>query len=82
MENKSRAQKRSQAVVDQLNAEIGASRYNVKSLAEAMGVDYYTFRRYTKGERELPMNVLWNAIDALGISEETFFRRVLDRFED
>lgn len=68
-----------QAMLDQLNAEIGASGYTIKSLAKAEGRDYNTFRRYVKGERPMPMIDLWSAIDRLGIDQVEFARRALDR---
>lgn len=76
-----RAQKRNESVLKQLEAEIGASDYTVKSLAAAIGKDYITFRRYVRGERPMPMNVLWDALEALDVPEEVFFRRARERFE-
>lgn len=81
MDNKKAAEAYTRAVLDQLNAEIGASDYTVKSLALAMGMDHNTFRRYAKGERPMPMVVLWAAINQLGIPQMVFAQRAQDRYE-
>lgn len=81
MDKLERAQKRNDAVLQQLSAEIAASGFTVKSLAAAIDKDYVTFRRYVKGERPMPIGVLGDALDALGVTEEVFFRRARERFE-
>ncbi len=82
MDIKTAAEAYTQAVLDQLNAEIGASDYTVKSLALAMGMDHNTFRRYAKGDRAMPMVVLWAAIGQLGIPQLVFAQRAQDRFDN
>lgn len=70
------------AILEQLNAEIAARDSNVKALAKRMGVDYGTFRRYTEGERPMPMTRLWQALDTLGIDYGVFTRRASERLEE
>ncbi len=81
METTNRAEAYTKAIMDQLNAEIGASDFTVKSLAAAMGMDYNTFRRYVQGERPMPMVVLWSAIDQLEIPQLVFAERAQQRYE-
>jgi transcriptional regulator with XRE-family HTH domain len=70
------------AILEQLNAEIAARDSNVKALAKRMNMDYGTLRRYTEGERPLPMTKLWQALDTLGIDYGVFTRRASERLEE
>ena len=81
MDKRIRAEAYTQAILDQLNAEIGASDYTIKSLALALDHDYNTYRRWANGERPMPMVVLWASIDQLGIPQLVFAQRAQDRFE-
>ena len=81
MDNKETAAAYTAAILDQLNAEIGASDHTPKSLARALEMDYGTFLRYTKGERPMPMIVLWQAVSALGVPQLVFAQRAQERFE-
>lgn len=77
-----RAARRAKAVIDQLNAEIAASPFrNLKALTAANGWSYGTYLRYTTGEREPKIGVVFEMIDALSIPANVFFMRVQDRFE-
>jgi hypothetical protein len=67
-----------EAILEQLRAEI-AIRSNVKAIAEAMGIDYWTFRKYVNGERELPLDVLTRALAVLGLDYPTFASRAAAR---
>jgi len=82
VDKNSRAEAYTKAILDQLNAEIGASDYTVKSLAGALEKDYNTFRRWVIGEKPMPMVVLWAAIDQLGIPQLVFAQRAQDRYEN
>ena len=81
MDNRTVAEAYTNAILEQLNAEIGASDYTVKSLALALDMDHNTFRRYTKGERAMPMVVLWSAINQLGVPQLVFAQRAQERYE-
>lgn len=67
-----------EAILEQLRAEI-AIRSNVTETARAMGIDYWTFRKYVKGERELPLDVLTRALEALDLDYSTFLARAASR---
>lgn len=69
----------SEATVDQLDAEIRASSFSMKSLAAEIGIDYLTLRRYLRGQRQMPTPILLMALDALGISGHAFFDRAAAR---
>lgn len=69
------------AAIAQLDAEIRASSFSMKSLAAAMGIDYLTFRRYVKGLRAMPTPILIMALVELGIPGHTFFDRAAARLE-
>lgn len=49
---------------------------SVRSFAAAIGVDYNTFRRWLKGERDIPYWAILESIDRLGLTAEDFNRRV------
>jgi len=76
-----RAEQYQDAVLGQLNAEMSAKGYNVKTLAAAVGKDYNTFRRWMNGEREIPIRMLWRTIAALGVPAEVFTDRARRRLE-
>lgn len=67
------------AILEQLRAEISASETSVKATADTMGMDYWTFRKYVKGEREMPLDVLTRALEVLGLDYSTFVRRASGR---
>ena len=68
-----------EAILDQLRAEISAHGTTVKDTATVMEIDYWTFRKYVKGERDMPLDVLTRALDALGLDYPTFVRRASGR---
>lgn len=67
------------AVLAQLSAEITAHGYTVKSLALAMGQDYNTYRRWVIGEREIPLTVLMQSLQTIGVAPDVFMQRAADR---
>ena len=81
VDNRTVAEAYTNGILEQLNAEIGASDYTVKSLVIALEMDHNTFRRYTKGERAMPMVTLWAAINQLGVSQLVFVQRAQERYE-
>lgn len=62
-------------MLDQLRAEISARRSTVKATATAMEMDYWTFRKYVTGEREMPLDVLTRALEVLELDYPTFAAR-------
>jgi len=69
------------AAIAQLDAEIRASSFSMKSLAAAIGIDYLTFRRYLKGHRPMPTPILIMALVQLGVPAHTFFDRAAARLD-
>lgn len=67
------------AVLAQLAAEITAHGFTVKSLAAETGRDYNTYRRWVIGEREMPLPVLMQSLQTIGVSLEVFMQRAADR---
>lgn len=57
-----------QAVTAQLLAEITASGSSVAKLARELGYDYGTYWRWIKGRRSIPLPVLFETLDAIGVS--------------
>jgi Helix-turn-helix. len=69
---------RSEAAVAQLNAEIKGAGMTGKEMATRLGIHPNVFYRYTAGITEMPMRVLYAAIEVLGIDEVEFFRRAYE----
>lgn len=76
---------RAQAMAAQLRAEIAASGWRkiapfVRALNEAgTPTDYTTFYQRARGEADLPMGVLFPALDLLGIPFEKFAEDAMKR---
>ncbi|MCC2030650.1 hypothetical protein [Microbacterium allomyrinae] len=76
---------RAQAMADQLRAEIAGSQWRniapfVRALNEAgTPTDYTTFYNRARGKAELPMSVLFPALDLLGITFDQFARDAMKR---
>ena len=81
MQNIDKAQQYQNAVLAQLNAEIAAKDQTPKSVAAALEIDYNTFRRYLKGERAIPMTILWATLETLELAEDVFVTRARQRFQ-
>lgn len=71
-----------EAVIAQLNAEIGASSFSKRSLAQEMGEPYGTILRYLNGERDLPVWVLGRILEVLKVDPEKFMQRAKDRLAE
>ena len=67
------------AVIDQLNAEIGATGTNMKDLAKAIGRPYDSTRNYLRKERALPFGVFFEICTALRIPADEVIRRARQR---
>lgn len=71
-----------EATSQQLLAEIAASPYrSVRSLAEAMDVDYSTLYRHVNGKAPLRMERVFDILAYLNVSVGDFFARVQHRLE-
>jgi transcriptional regulator with XRE-family HTH domain len=71
----------SAAVIAQLNAEIAGAGLKRAELARKLGMDYVTLGRYLKGEREIPVIVLYAIIDQLPIDEAGLFKLARERYD-
>lgn len=71
-----------QAALDQLNAEIAARGQTAKSVAGVLEMNYDTFLRYVSGKREMPPDVLNNALDVLHLDAGVFWARAVDRYRE
>lgn len=70
------------AWVDQLKAEIAVSEYkSVAKFAAALDMEYYTFRRYLAGQRDIPFWVLMDSLAKLGLTFTDFETRVQARLQ-
>lgn len=67
------------AILAQLTAEATAHGYTVKSLALAMGQDYNTYRRWVNGERDMPLLMLMQSLQTIGVPSDVFMQRAADR---
>jgi transcriptional regulator with XRE-family HTH domain len=68
-----------QALLQQLRAELSAHDQTVTSIARQLDRNYDTIRRYVMGERDMPLEVLWSILDALDVDAESFMRRTRER---
>jgi hypothetical protein len=68
-----------QAVLKQLAAEIAAHDYTAASLARALDRDPNTFRRWMRGEREMPLPVLAAILSHLDLDPAEFMTRARAR---
>ena len=76
------ANETAKAWIDQLKAEIAASEYkSVAKFAEALGVEYYTYRRYLAGQRDIPFWMLMDSLAKLNLTFTDFEARVTLRLE-
>jgi len=64
-----------EAVLAQLRAEMAVRKMTAKDLAPRVGVHYATLLRYLSGERNLPVVVLGNILNTLGVGPGDFFER-------
>lgn len=67
------------AIIDQLNAEIGASGRSMSSLASEIGRPYDSTRNYLKKERAMPLRVFIEMCAALGVSADEIIGRARRR---
>lgn len=67
------------AILEQLRAEIGVKGWSVTKMAQVMDIDYSTFRNYVLGKRDMPVDVLNRALEALDLDYSTFLARASSR---
>ena len=67
------------AIVDQLNAELGAAGISVKEMAKKLGRPYDSTRNYLRKERTIPFLLVLECAKELGIPTETIIARARQR---
>lgn len=67
------------AIIDQLNAELGASGMTMKKLAAAIGRPYDSTRNYLKKERSMPLGIFIECAAALGLEPVAVITRARER---
>jgi len=69
------------AIVDQLNAELGAQGMNIKALAEKIGRPYDSTRNYLRKERLMPLGSFLEIANGLGVDPEVIVARARERLQ-
>lgn len=67
------------AIVDQINAELGASSVTMKELAKKLDRPYDSTRNYLKKERTLPFGIFLEMARVLEIAPEEVIKRARGR---
>lgn len=67
------------AIIEQLNAELGAKNLSMKDLAKAMGRPYDSTRNYLRGERAMPLGVFIEIAAVLGLAPDEMIKRARQR---
>ncbi|MGX9348117.1 hypothetical protein [Microbacterium sp. KNMS] len=67
------------AIIDQLNAELGAAGMSMKELAMAIGRPYDSTRNYLRKERAMPLVVFIECAAALHIPADEIIARARRR---
>lgn len=70
------------SVAAQLRAERAARQLMVRDLAEASGVMEQSLLRYLNGKREVPVPVLYQIVNGLGLGMGEFIARVEQRLDE
>lgn len=63
------------AIIDELNAEMGRSGISMKELAAKIGRPYDSTRNYLKKERPMPLGVFIECANAIGITPDQVIKR-------
>ncbi|WP_053387664.1 hypothetical protein [Leucobacter japonicus] len=69
------------AIIDQLNAELGASTLSVLELSKRLGRPYDSTRNYLRKERALPFGIFLEIADLLEIRPEEIISRARARIQ-
>ena len=69
------------AIIDQINAELGASGISMKQLAVILGKPYDSTRNYLKKERSMPLGFFLEIAGALNIDVTIIMERAKQRLE-
>lgn len=67
------------AIVDQINAELGASGLTMKDMAKKLNRPYDSTRNYLKKERTMPFGIFLEMARVLDIAPEEVIKRARGR---
>lgn len=67
------------AIIDQLNAELGAASMSINTLAGRMSRPYDSTRNYLRKERPMPLAVFLECATALGVDPTVIIERARQR---
>lgn len=66
--------KREAAVLNELQAVAVRKHITLPKLAAQIGCDYGTYWRYVKGKRPMPLHILLDSLQALGVDPSEFMQ--------
>ncbi len=69
------------AIIDQINAELGASGINMKQFAAILGKPYDSTRNYLRKERSMPLGFFLEIAGALNVDVTVIVERAKQRLE-
>jgi hypothetical protein len=69
------------AVGAQMKAEIFGAGLNIKTASNKTGINYRTLIRYIDGERNIPVPVVYQIADAVGLDARTIVERAEERLD-
>ncbi|MDT0211201.1 hypothetical protein [Curtobacterium sp. BRD11] len=67
------------AIIDQINAELGAVGLSMKDFAKKLGRPYDSTRNYLKKERSMPLGIFIESAAVLGITPDEIIARARRR---
>jgi lambda repressor-like predicted transcriptional regulator len=67
------------AIIDQINAELGAAGISMKDFAKQLGRPYDSTRNYLKKERSMPLGIFIECATALDITPDEIIARARRR---
>ena len=69
------------AIIDQLNAELGAAGISVSELTRRIGRPYDSTRNYLRKERAIPLGIFLEYASAIGVSADVIVSRARERLK-
>lgn len=67
------------AIIDQINAELGAEGVSIRELSKRLGRPYDSTRNYLRKERLLPFGIFLEIASTLGVPAEEIISRARAR---
>lgn len=67
------------AIIDQINAELGAANMSISQLAKIIDRPYDSTRNYLKKERQIPFTLFFEIVAAVGVAPEDVIKRARER---